>query len=230
VLTNDGLNLTGWTLLSPTAISADGNTIVGFGTEPGGSREAWIATVPSPAPVCSCWPACSALRFHDARRRERRRWHRYRLDSGLESLSSEASRLSLRACRCEGQALRRNETQSRDEPPRPERGRAHAASAARAPCPTLDAAPCAARRRGACRGGPAEAQAVIVPPLFLHHFWRLRKHLTNQWVTVEAAGIEPASEWRPTSASTCIGLDRGRLGLSRDRESPSPAPYGSRPR
>ena len=44
VLTNDyGLNLTGWTLSEPTGISADGLSIVGFGTNPNGLTEAWIA-------------------------------------------------------------------------------------------------------------------------------------------------------------------------------------------
>mgnify|MGYP006193284809 CR=1 FL=1 len=44
VLTNDyGLNLNGWDLTSANAISADGLTIVGFGTNPLGQSEAWIA-------------------------------------------------------------------------------------------------------------------------------------------------------------------------------------------
>jgi len=44
VLTNDyGLNLTGWTLSEATGISADGLSIVGFGTNPDGFTEAWIA-------------------------------------------------------------------------------------------------------------------------------------------------------------------------------------------
>ncbi|OPF19423.1 PEP-CTERM sorting domain-containing protein [Microcystis aeruginosa KW] len=44
VLSNDyGLDLTGWTLLGASAISADGLTIVGFGTNPLGQSEAWIA-------------------------------------------------------------------------------------------------------------------------------------------------------------------------------------------
>ncbi|MBC1195920.1 PEP-CTERM sorting domain-containing protein [Microcystis aeruginosa BLCCF158] len=44
VLTNDyGLNLTGWTLSYETAISADGLSIVGVGTNPDGNFEAWIA-------------------------------------------------------------------------------------------------------------------------------------------------------------------------------------------
>ena len=50
VLENDfGLDLTGWTLKQATGISADGLTIVGLGTNPGGLSEAWIAEVPEPA-------------------------------------------------------------------------------------------------------------------------------------------------------------------------------------
>ncbi|MCZ8119373.1 MAG: HAF repeat/PEP-CTERM domain-containing protein, partial [Microcystis sp. LE18-22.4A] len=44
VLTNDyGLDLTGWTLISAQAISADGLTVVGGGRNPSGNTEAWIA-------------------------------------------------------------------------------------------------------------------------------------------------------------------------------------------
>ncbi|MFM6406406.1 MAG: hypothetical protein ACKPGT_17775, partial [Microcystis sp.] len=44
VLTNDyGLDLTGWSLNRANAISADGLTVVGFGTNPNGLTEAWIA-------------------------------------------------------------------------------------------------------------------------------------------------------------------------------------------
>jgi uncharacterized membrane protein len=50
VLTSDyGLDLTDWTLQNATAISADGRTIVGFGNNPLGQREAWIATIPEPS-------------------------------------------------------------------------------------------------------------------------------------------------------------------------------------
>jgi len=39
---------------------------------------------------------------------------------------------------------------------------------------------------------------------------------------VEAAGIEPASAWRPMDASTCVGAVRSRRGLSQRREKPRP--------
>ncbi|MFN7247936.1 MAG: PEP-CTERM sorting domain-containing protein [Microcystis sp.] len=54
VLTNDyGLDLTGWFLKEANAISADGLTVVGYGTNPNGLNEAWIArldTQPDPEP------------------------------------------------------------------------------------------------------------------------------------------------------------------------------------
>jgi probable HAF family extracellular repeat protein len=44
VLTNDyGLNLTGWTLRSPTGVSQNGSVIVGWGINPTGQTEGWIA-------------------------------------------------------------------------------------------------------------------------------------------------------------------------------------------
>jgi probable HAF family extracellular repeat protein len=45
-----GLDVSGWTLMSANAISANGFTIVGDGTNPSGKYEAWIANV-SPEPV-----------------------------------------------------------------------------------------------------------------------------------------------------------------------------------
>jgi probable HAF family extracellular repeat protein len=41
--------LTGWTLIEPSGVSADGRTIVGFGRDALGRGEAWIATIPEPS-------------------------------------------------------------------------------------------------------------------------------------------------------------------------------------
>jgi len=48
VLTGLGVNVSGWSLTN-TDISADGQTIVGYGTDPSGQTEAWIATIPEPS-------------------------------------------------------------------------------------------------------------------------------------------------------------------------------------
>src|SRR5262249_39710814 len=50
--TDYGLDLTGWTLTSAGGLSDDGQTIVGYGTDPAGKTEAWVArlnAVPEPA-------------------------------------------------------------------------------------------------------------------------------------------------------------------------------------
>ncbi len=52
VLVDAGLDLTGWELTTPTAISPDGSTIVGYGShnihgEPF-PLQAWIAVIPEP--------------------------------------------------------------------------------------------------------------------------------------------------------------------------------------
>ncbi len=44
VLTNGGIDMTGWELTAATAISADGSVIVGYGTNPDGNQEAWVIT------------------------------------------------------------------------------------------------------------------------------------------------------------------------------------------
>ena len=44
-----GLDLTGWALEYATAVSADGLVIVGNGRNPNGQTEAWIAIIPEPA-------------------------------------------------------------------------------------------------------------------------------------------------------------------------------------
>ncbi len=46
VLVNDyGQNLTGWTLTEATAVTPDGRTVIGNGTNPSGQPQAWIATL-----------------------------------------------------------------------------------------------------------------------------------------------------------------------------------------
>ena len=50
VLSDLGLDLTGWTLTSVADISADGFVIVGTGTNPSGFSEAWIASLGPPPP------------------------------------------------------------------------------------------------------------------------------------------------------------------------------------
>jgi probable HAF family extracellular repeat protein len=51
-LIGEGLDVSGWTLFSPNAISADGFTIVGHGINPSGQGEAWVANLePIPEPL-----------------------------------------------------------------------------------------------------------------------------------------------------------------------------------
>ena len=50
ILTTAGVDLAGWTLLSASGVSADGNTIVGDGINPDGLAEAWVANL-SDAPL-----------------------------------------------------------------------------------------------------------------------------------------------------------------------------------
>lgn len=44
-----GLDLTGWTLTSAESIASDNVTIVGYGNNPSGNNEAWIAVIPEPS-------------------------------------------------------------------------------------------------------------------------------------------------------------------------------------
>jgi hypothetical protein len=50
VLTDLGLDLSGWVLQSAEGTSSDGATIVGHGTNPNGDTEAFIARIPTPIP------------------------------------------------------------------------------------------------------------------------------------------------------------------------------------
>ena len=56
VLTALGADLTGWTLESADGISADGLTIVGYGINPDGNQEAWIANLPCSSDLCEADP------------------------------------------------------------------------------------------------------------------------------------------------------------------------------
>jgi len=54
VLTEQGLDLSGWTLEQATGLSASGRTVVGWGTNPSGETEGFVATLPArviPAPA-----------------------------------------------------------------------------------------------------------------------------------------------------------------------------------
>jgi probable HAF family extracellular repeat protein len=48
VLIDLGLNLNGWQLIQANGVSADGLTIVGYGYDPAGRSEAWVARIPEP--------------------------------------------------------------------------------------------------------------------------------------------------------------------------------------
>ena len=61
-LTSSGLSLGGWTLVQATGISASGRTIVGWGTNPDGQTEGFVATLGAPAlPVPALGVPASAL-------------------------------------------------------------------------------------------------------------------------------------------------------------------------
>lgn len=51
MVTDFGLDLTGWTLSRANGISADGRTFAGYGTNPDGHTEAWIVHIPPPPGV-----------------------------------------------------------------------------------------------------------------------------------------------------------------------------------
>ena len=51
ILTAAGLDLTGWNLGGATALSADGSIITGYGLNPTGQSESWIARVDVPEPT-----------------------------------------------------------------------------------------------------------------------------------------------------------------------------------
>ena len=62
VLMDQGIDMTGWSLTEARGVSADGLTIVGYGTNPLGQEEGWIATiVPEPSTALLLGLGLSAL-------------------------------------------------------------------------------------------------------------------------------------------------------------------------
>jgi probable HAF family extracellular repeat protein len=61
VLASQGVDLTGWTLVRATGVSASGRTIVGWGANPGAQTEGFVATLAAPAAVPVLGPLGSAL-------------------------------------------------------------------------------------------------------------------------------------------------------------------------
>jgi hypothetical protein len=59
LLTNHGIDVTGWTFESVIGISDDGTTLAGKGTNPQGSTQYWIATVPEPKDWIAAVPVFS---------------------------------------------------------------------------------------------------------------------------------------------------------------------------
>ncbi|MCP5059800.1 MAG: PEP-CTERM sorting domain-containing protein [bacterium] len=50
VLVSDfGLDLAGWSLTIARDVTADGRVVTGWGTNPNGNQEAWIAVIPEPS-------------------------------------------------------------------------------------------------------------------------------------------------------------------------------------
>ena len=58
-----GIDLTGWLLLQATGISDDRSTIVGWGLNPAGNTEAWVAVIPEPSSTSIALLAALGLFF-----------------------------------------------------------------------------------------------------------------------------------------------------------------------
>jgi uncharacterized membrane protein len=69
LLATNGVDMTGWTLTQANAVSSDGRTIVGFGTDPSNQVQAWVAVVPEPS---STFLIVGAALFGFQRRQQRR--------------------------------------------------------------------------------------------------------------------------------------------------------------
>lgn len=60
-----GLNLSGWTLTGAVGISDDGTRIVGAGIDPAGAQESWLVTIPEPGSGLLLLAAFAFLRGRD---------------------------------------------------------------------------------------------------------------------------------------------------------------------
>jgi probable HAF family extracellular repeat protein len=69
VLVSDfGLDLSGWSLTEARGLSDDGRTIVGHGTTPSGNTEAWMAVIPEPTTALLLASGLTALAVRHRRR------------------------------------------------------------------------------------------------------------------------------------------------------------------
>ncbi len=85
ILEGYGIDLTGWTLSSAKGISNDGATIVGWGRNPSGQQEAWVAILPTQTPT-NLPPINTTIEPISV---ERGQWQRYKqtLNDGYTSLT-----------------------------------------------------------------------------------------------------------------------------------------------
>jgi uncharacterized membrane protein len=68
-----GLDLAGWDLWAASDISADGHTIVGWGFNPEGRQEGWIATMPEPSVAMAALSVSALLLMRHRHRRNNSR-------------------------------------------------------------------------------------------------------------------------------------------------------------
>lgn len=96
--TEYSVNLAGWTLNTATAVSADGLSLAGFGTNPDGGTEAWIAHIPEPSTLWALALGLSGC-LRRALQSHRRRLRGAKNETSLPSL---VERGGSRVCICLG--------------------------------------------------------------------------------------------------------------------------------
>ncbi|HEY1598354.1 MAG TPA: hypothetical protein VGG64_02040 [Pirellulales bacterium] len=69
LIAHGATNVAGWNLYVPTAISADGRTVVGYGYNPQGQLQAWSATIPEPSTLALPLLVVLGLLFYPRRGR-----------------------------------------------------------------------------------------------------------------------------------------------------------------